>query len=80
MLLGTKQQELFLLRAIKTKKQIVSTELSPVKLVDNYNEQIYKFCCKLTYSKEDAEDLFQETLTAKIIFNYKLCNGIRNGE
>lgn len=46
-----------ILRAMKTD----FTELSPEELVDDYSGQIYKFCCRLTYSKEDAEDLFQET-------------------
>jgi len=30
-------------------------------IVDTYSDGIYKFCRSLTYSKEDAEDLFQET-------------------
>lgn len=30
-------------------------------LVDEYGEGVYKFCRSLTYSKEDGEDLFQET-------------------
>jgi len=30
-------------------------------LVDNFSESVYKFCRSLTYCKEDAEDLFQET-------------------
>ena len=29
--------------------------------VDKYGEAVYKFCRSLTYSKEDADDLFQET-------------------
>jgi len=49
------------LRAIKTKTQIIPTKVNFKDLVDSYNEPIYRFCCKLTYSKEDAEDLFQET-------------------
>ena len=36
-----------------------------VELVDLYGDSIYKFCRSLAYSKEEAEDLFQETfLTA----------------
>ena len=31
------------------------------ELVDNFGESIYKFCRSLTYSKEDADDLLQET-------------------
>ena len=30
-------------------------------LVDEYSDSVYKFCRSLTYSKEDADDLFQET-------------------
>ncbi len=30
-------------------------------LVDKYKDPVYKFCRSLTYSKEDADDLFQET-------------------
>ena len=30
-------------------------------IVDTHSSGIYKFCRSLTYSKEDAEDLFQET-------------------
>lgn len=33
----------------------------PVHLIDEYSNSVYKFCRSLTYSKEDAEDLFQET-------------------
>lgn len=32
-----------------------------VHLVEEYSNSVYKFCRSLTYSKEDAEDLFQET-------------------
>ncbi|MEL7565496.1 MAG: RNA polymerase sigma factor [Dehalobacterium sp.] len=32
-----------------------------VDLVDEYSDSIYKFCRSLTYSQEDADDLFQET-------------------
>ena len=50
------------LRAIKkTKTQIYPTKLNFKDLVDNYNQQIYRFCCRLTYFKEDADDLFQDT-------------------
>ena len=49
------------LRAIKTKTQIIPAKINFKDLVDNYNESIYRFCCRLTYSKEDAEDLFQDT-------------------
>jgi len=49
------------LRAIKTKPVNVAFECSIAGLVDDYSEQIFKFCRRLTFSKEDAEDLFQET-------------------
>ena len=29
--------------------------------IDTHSTMLYRFCRKLTYSKEDAEDLFQET-------------------
>jgi len=45
-----------ILRAIKTQNTLSSTDL-----VDEYNEIIWRFCRSLTYSKEDAEDLFQDT-------------------
>jgi len=49
------------LRAIRTNTQYVYTELSREDLVDKYNEAIWRFCRSLTFSKEDAEDLMQET-------------------
>ena len=30
-------------------------------LMDEYGDSVYRFCRSLTYSKEDADDLFQET-------------------
>ncbi len=30
-------------------------------LMDEYSNSVYRFCRSLTYSKEDADDLFQET-------------------
>lgn len=50
-----------ILRAIKIKTQYTAASLSPADLVDTYSESIWRFCRSLTYSKEDAEDLFQET-------------------
>ena len=35
-------------------------------LVDTYGNAVYEFCCSLTYSKEDADDLFQETFLKAI--------------
>jgi len=31
------------------------------ELADKHGQQVYKFCRSLTYTKEDADDLFQET-------------------
>lgn len=45
--------------AIKTNKNVSNYIF--VDLVDEYGEAVYKFCRSLTYSKEDADDLFQET-------------------
>lgn len=52
-----------ILRAMKNKTQANQTDPQYMyaNLVDEYSDQVYKFCRKLTYSKEDAEDLFQET-------------------
>ncbi|MCL2527123.1 MAG: RNA polymerase sigma factor [Defluviitaleaceae bacterium] len=51
-----------LLRAFNLdQKTITETNITPQNLVDIYSGQLYKFCRSLTYSKEDAEDLFQET-------------------
>jgi len=50
---------LYLLRAIEI-NQKVQCNVS-ADLVDTYGEAVYKFCRSLTYSKEDADDLFQET-------------------
>ena len=49
------------LRANQLDIQLTSAPPSPAELVDSYSKAVYLFCCRLTYSKEDAEDLFQET-------------------
>ena len=49
------------LRAVKLKPNSTSANLKPAELVDNYSTSLWRFCRSLTYSKEDAEDLFQET-------------------
>jgi RNA polymerase sigma-70 factor (ECF subfamily) len=36
-------------------------DISAESLVDEYGASVYKFCRSLAYTKEDAEDLFQET-------------------
>jgi RNA polymerase sigma-70 factor (ECF subfamily) len=47
------------LRAIKFQKETSRSWLAD--LVDEYGNSVYKFCRSLAYSKEDADDLFQET-------------------
>lgn len=47
------------LRAIKSNQ--ASDRYMPADLVDRYRDSLYRFCRSLTYSKEDADDLFQET-------------------
>ena len=41
--------------------ETTKTNYPSVSLVDEYGNSVYKFCLSLTYSKEDADDLFQET-------------------
>lgn len=48
-----------LLRAIKVKQ--ITSHYEFADLVDAYGNMVYRFCRSLTYSKEDADDLFQET-------------------
>jgi RNA polymerase sigma-70 factor (ECF subfamily) len=47
------------LRATKFQEAIMSS--ASENLVDEYGNSVYKFCRSLAYSKEDADDLFQET-------------------
>jgi RNA polymerase sigma-70 factor (ECF subfamily) len=47
------------LRAITADKPVPTYTYS--SLVDEYGDSLYKFCRRLTFSKEDAEDLFQES-------------------
>ena len=48
-----------ILRAIKSNQTI--PQVMSADLVDKYGTSVYRFCRSLTYSKEDADDLFQET-------------------
>jgi RNA polymerase sigma-70 factor (ECF subfamily) len=48
-----------ILRAIETRE--ISSHHEFAELVDAYGSAVYKFCRSLAYSKEDADDLFQET-------------------
>jgi len=54
-----------LLRAIEISKKdqckALKASLSSADLIDIYGDAVYGFCRSLTYSKEDADDLFQET-------------------
>ena len=38
-----------------------STQYEPAHLINEYATPVYRFCRSMTYCKEDAEDLFQET-------------------
>ena len=52
-----------------TVNEMAHMEATPMKsvsylldeLMDQSGDDLYKFCSRLTYSKEDADDLFQET-------------------
>jgi len=37
------------------------SQIQETQLVDNYSRAVYKFCRSLTYTIEDADDLFQDT-------------------
>jgi RNA polymerase sigma-70 factor (ECF subfamily) len=50
-----------IMRAIKPNTRHVSEKFNITELIDAYSEQVWRFCRSLAYSKEDAEDLFQET-------------------
>jgi len=50
------------MRAIRTSHNtLYASTPTASQLVDMYGEKVYKFCRSLTYNKEDADDLFQET-------------------
>ncbi|MCL1858075.1 MAG: RNA polymerase sigma factor [Oscillospiraceae bacterium] len=44
-----------------TQENQISTHDILAELADKYGDSVYKFCRSLTYSKDDADDLFQET-------------------
>ena len=50
-----------ILRAIKVYEKDETKTLSIDNLIEEYSEPLWQFCRKLTYCKEDSEDLFQET-------------------
>ena len=43
------------------------------ELTDKYGDSVYKFCRSITYSKEDADDLFQETFLKIFEQPHKIC-------
>ena len=51
------------INTVKTSKNKTDSFSNPSfeYLVDNFGGAVYKFCRSLTYSKEDADDLMQET-------------------
>jgi RNA polymerase sigma-70 factor (ECF subfamily) len=50
------------LENLHTSKAIRQTgNCDPMRFIDEYSNSVYKFCRSITYSKEDAEDLCQET-------------------
>ena len=57
---------------IKTKNDSVSPQYTFTDLTDKYGDSLYKFCRSLTYSKEDADDLFQETFLKVFEQSFKL--------
>jgi RNA polymerase sigma-70 factor (ECF subfamily) len=38
-----------------------TVRLSETELVDEYGSSVYRFCRSITFAKEDADDLFQDT-------------------
>jgi RNA polymerase sigma-70 factor (ECF subfamily) len=42
-------------------KAVTQTRLQETQLVDEYGGAVYKFCRSITHTKDDADDLFQDT-------------------
>ncbi len=42
------------------------------KIISEYGDVIYKFCIKLTQSKEDGEDLYQQTFLKAVEIKHRL--------
>ncbi|MDR1603625.1 MAG: RNA polymerase sigma factor [Gracilibacteraceae bacterium] len=42
----------------------VRKDVTKAELVDQYADSLYRFCRRITYSKEDADDLFQDSYAA----------------
>jgi RNA polymerase sigma-70 factor (ECF subfamily) len=45
-------------------------------LIDRYKNPLYKFCCHLTNSRQEGDDLFQETWV-KVMKNINLCDSTK---
>jgi RNA polymerase sigma-70 factor (ECF subfamily) len=54
-----RRSKLDILRVIKIDQ--TASHCGFTELIEKYGNSIYRFCRSLTYSKEDADDLFQET-------------------
>lgn len=51
-----------IVRTMENKQRVIQAQdYSYTDLLDRHGGSVYKFCRSLTYSKEDADDLFQET-------------------
>jgi len=65
-----------MLSAVKSTKEAPAAEPLPAygfaALVDEHGDKIYKFCRRLTFSKEDADDLFQETFLKALEQQHKM--------
>jgi RNA polymerase sigma-70 factor (ECF subfamily) len=55
-----KESDLEALSAITTQQAREAPSGAFADLVDDYGDSVYRFCRSLTYTKEDADDLFQE--------------------
>jgi len=65
---GSQKEEESMVETSRMKRNILSihdTEkanyISEAQLVDEYSSIVYRFCLSLSYRKEDADDLFQDT-------------------
>lgn len=61
-----------ILRAIRISQETPQCKFA--ELVDKYSDSVYRFCRSLTYSREDADDLFQETFLSAFEQQLKLSN------
>ena len=49
--------------------------IDPTYLMNEYGPDMYRFCCNLAFTKEDGEDLFQDTFLKLLEKPQKLTNG-----